>query len=111
MTALNSKWYKYFISFNPQPYLEKLDCKVLALNGSKDVQVIAATNLKGIKQSLQKSKSPKYDVIEIPGLNHLFQTCITCNPAEYNDLEESFSPVALEMMGNWLKENVQVMKN
>jgi pimeloyl-ACP methyl ester carboxylesterase len=107
MTALNSKWYKYFISFNPQPYLEKLDCKVLALNGSKDVQVIAATNLKGIKQSLQRSKSPKYDIIEIQGLNHLFQTCITCNPAEYNDLEESFSPVALEMMGNWLKENVQ----
>ena len=107
MTALNSKWYKYFISFNPQPYLEKLDCKVLALNGNKDVQVIAATNLKGIKQSLQKSKSPKYDVIEISGLNHLFQTCNTCNPAEYNDLEESFSPVALEMMGNWLKENVQ----
>jgi hypothetical protein len=28
------------------------------------------------------------------------------NPAEYIVLEESFSPVALEMMGNWLKENV-----
>ena len=107
MTALNGRWYKYFISFNPQPYLEKLDCKVLALNGSKDVQVIAATNLKGIKQSLQKSKSLKYDVIEIPGLNHLFQTCVICNPAEYSDLEESFSPVALDIMGNWLKENVQ----
>ena len=107
MTALNSKWYKYFISFNPQPYLEKLDCKVLALNGSKDVQVIASTNLKGIKQSLQKSKSPEYEVIEIPGLNHLFQSCKTCNPAEYINLEESFSPVALEMMGNWLKKNVQ----
>jgi len=107
MTALNSKWYKYFISFDPQPYLEKLNCKVLALNGSKDVQVIAATNLKGIKESLQKSKSPKYDVIEIPGLNHLFQTCIQCNPGEYNDLEESFSPRALDLMGNWLKENIQ----
>ncbi len=107
MTALNGRWYKYFISFNPQPYLEKLNCKVLALNGSKDVQVIAAPNLKGIRQSLQKSKSPKYDVTEIPGLNHLFQSCTVCNPAEYDDLEESFSPVALEMMGNWLKENVQ----
>ena len=106
MKALNSKWYKYFISFNPQPYLEKLDCEVLALNGSKDVQVIAVTNLKGIKQSLQKSKSPKYDVIEVPALNHLFQTCVICNPAEYIVLEESFSPVALEIMGSWLKENV-----
>jgi uncharacterized protein len=107
MATLHSKWYKYFISFNPQPYLENLDCKVLALNGSKDVQVIAATNLKGIRQSLQKSKSPQYDVVEIPGLNHLFQSCIKCNPAEYNDLEESFSPIALDMIGNWLQKNVQ----
>jgi pimeloyl-ACP methyl ester carboxylesterase len=106
-TALGSKWYKYFISFNPQPYLQKLNCKVLALNGSKDVQVIATSNLAGIKSSLQKSGSPKYDIVEIPGLNHLFQTCIRCSPSEYNDLEESFSPKALEIMGNWLQKNVQ----
>jgi uncharacterized protein len=107
ITALNSKWYKYFISFNPQPYLQKLNCKVLALNGSKDVQVIATSNLSGIRSSLKKSKSPEYETIEIPGLNHLFQTCIKCNPSEYNDLEESFSPKALEIMGTWLQKNVQ----
>jgi pimeloyl-ACP methyl ester carboxylesterase len=107
MAALNSKWYKYFIAFNPQPYLEKLDCKVLALNGSKDVQVIATPNLNGIKASLKKSKSPEYETTEIPGLNHLFQTCIKCSPSEYNDLEESFSPKALDIMGNWLQKNIQ----
>jgi len=107
MAALNSKWYKYFIAFNPQPYLEKLDCKVLALNGSKDVQVIAISNLNGIRASLKKSRSPEYEIIEIPGLNHLFQTCIKCSPSEYNDLEESFSPKALDIMGSWLQKNVQ----
>ena len=45
--------------------------------------------------------------MEIPGLNHLFQSCTICNPSEYKDLEESFSPIALEMMGNWLKENAK----
>ena len=60
-------------------------------NGSKDGQVIAVIIW----------------CYRNPGLNHLFQTCVICNPAEYNDLEESFSPVALEMMGSWLKENVQ----
>ena len=104
--AISSPWFKYFLAFNPQVYLQKLNCKVLALNGSKDVQVISKTNLAGIKSSLQKSKSPKFDVIEIPGLNHLFQTCIKCNPAEYGDLEESFSPKALEIIGNWLQKNV-----
>jgi alpha/beta superfamily hydrolase len=107
MAALNNKWYKYFISFNPQPYLQKLDCKVLALNGSKDVQVIATSNLNGINASLKKSKSPEYEIIEIPGLNHLFQDCIRCSPSEYNDLEESFSPKALEIIGNWLQKNVK----
>jgi len=107
IAALKSPWFKYFIAYNPQPYLQKLNCKVLALNGSKDVQVIAAPNLAGIKSALQKSKSPEYDVTEIQGLNHLFQTCIRCSPSEYNDLEETFSPKALEIIGNWLQKNVQ----
>jgi pimeloyl-ACP methyl ester carboxylesterase len=107
MTAMTGKWFRYFISFNPQPYLQKLQCKVLALNGSRDVQIIAATNLAGIRASLQKSHSPKYDVIELPGLNHLFQTCTRCSPDEYGDLEETFSPTALAIMDDWLLKNVR----
>jgi uncharacterized protein len=104
---MTDKWFRYFISFDPRPYLQKVQCKVLALNGSKDVQVIATTNLAGIKASLQKSHSSKYDVIELPGLNHLFQTCIRCSPAEYGDLEETFSPTALAIIDDWLLKNVQ----
>ncbi len=107
LPVMTTKWFRYFISFDPQPYLQKLQCKVLALNGSKDVQMIAATNLPGIRASLQKSHSPKYDVIELPGLNHLFQTCIRCRPAEYEDLEETFSPTASAVMDDWLLKNVQ----
>ncbi|MEO5942510.1 MAG: alpha/beta hydrolase [Ferruginibacter sp.] len=107
IATFKNPWYKYFLAFNPQPYLEKLHCKVLSLNGSKDVQVIAKSNLTGIKASLKKSSSPKYDVIEIPGLNHLFQTCIKCSPDEYGDLEETFSPKALEIIGTWLDKNIK----
>jgi pimeloyl-ACP methyl ester carboxylesterase len=107
MNAMGSVWFRYFIAFDPRPYLQTLHCKVLALNGSKDVQVIASSNLAGIRASLQKSHSPGYDVIELPGLNHLFQTCIKCSPSEYGDLEETFSPTALEIMDDWLLKNVQ----
>jgi pimeloyl-ACP methyl ester carboxylesterase len=106
MDALSGKWFRFFMAFDPQPYLEKLDCKVLALDGSKDVQVVAGPNLAGIRACLQKSHSPKYDVIELPGLNHLFQTCIKCSPSEYGDLEETFSPAALGIMDGWLLKNV-----
>ncbi len=102
LSALTTNWYRYFLSINPQHYLAKLKCPVLALNGSKDIQVLPASNLEGIRAALKKSKSPQYNVVEIPGLNHLFQTCKTCTAAEYAELEESFSPTAMEIIGNWL---------
>ena len=72
--SLTSQWFKYFLQFDPEPYLIKLHCKVLALNGDKDLQV-SETNLDGINNALKKSKSPAFDVKEMPGLNHLFQHC------------------------------------
>jgi len=107
MPLMTSKWLRYFITIDPQPYLQKLQCKVLALNGSRDILVIAEPNLAGIRASLQKSHSPEYDVIELPGLNHLFQTCIRCNMEEFGDLEVTISPKTLEIMDDWLLKNVQ----
>src|SRR5690606_3827583 len=83
-------WFRYFASYDPAPVLKKLSCAVLALNGSKDLQVLPVENLAGIKNALQKSKSKSYELVEVPQLNHLFQTCKTCTIAEYANLEESF---------------------
>jgi hypothetical protein len=99
---MNTPWYRYFLAFKPNPYLSKLDCNVLALNGSKDIQVLSGSNLAGIKASLKKSKSYHKDVMEMEGLNHLFQNCHSCTVSEYATLEESFSPNALDIIGNWL---------
>lgn len=104
---LSTPWFKYFLAFDPQPYLQKLDCKVLAINGSKDIQVIASQNLPGIEASLKKSKSKIYEIKELPGLNHLFQTCNKCTLQEYAELEETFSPVALQLVGDWMIKNVK----
>ena len=100
-------WFRYFIQFDPQPYLQQLHCSVLALNGSKDIQVIAKTNLPAMEAALKKSKSTSFDVHEMPGLNHLFQTCIKCTTAEYGELEETFSPSALQLIGNWIAVQVK----
>ncbi|MDQ6756263.1 MAG: alpha/beta fold hydrolase [Bacteroidota bacterium] len=106
-TSLDNPWFKYFLQFDPQPYLTKLKCKVLALNGEKDLQVISKPNLKGIKMALQKSKSPGYEIKEMRGLNHLFQHCKKCTVNEYGELEETFSPEVLQIMSDWLKKNVK----
>ncbi len=103
----DAPWWRYFMGEDPAKYLEKLDCKVLALNGDKDQQVISGSNLEGMKRSLAKSKSPKYDVIEMKGLNHLFQKCTSCTIKEYGQLEETFAPEALTVIGDWLDKNVK----
>lgn len=100
-------WGRYFFSFNPTPYLQKLQCKVLALNGSADIQVDAGQNLAAIEKALAKSKARQVSIKKVPGLNHLFQTCKSCTIQEYGELEETFSPVALNEITDWLQKAVK----
>lgn len=104
ITAFSIPWMNYFLSSDPAPLIEKFHCKVLALDGSKDLQVIATPNLAGIHKALEKSKSPAYETKELPGLNHLFQHCNKCTINEYGELEETFAPEALILMENWLSK-------
>jgi hypothetical protein len=55
-----------------------------------------------ITAALAACGNSDFTVSEIPGLNHLFQKCKQCSVREYAELEETFSPVALEIMGDWL---------
>ncbi|MBL7745826.1 MAG: alpha/beta hydrolase [Chitinophagaceae bacterium] len=102
-----SPWFRYFLKFDPGPYLEQLKCKVLALNGEKDIQVISSQNLAGIKRALKNSSSKQFEIKELPNLNHLFQTCEKCTIEEYGQLTETFSPVALQIISDWLNKNIK----
>lgn len=102
VTELYNPWFRYFIKYDPAPVLKKLNCAVLALNGSEDIQVLPRTNLAGIRNALQQSRTKNFEIKELPGLNHLFQTCNKCNLEEYATLEESFSPAALDIITEWL---------
>lgn len=108
VSQASSPWLKYFLTFNPQPYFANLKkVKVLALNGSRDIQVIAQQNLPPIRTALADGKTKTFDVKELPGLNHLFQTCIKCTVTEYGELEETMAPVALQTITGWLNKNVK----
>jgi uncharacterized protein len=106
VSQLSAAWWKFFLKYDPQPTLQKLKIPVLALNGSKDIQVMPRS-LQYIKKALQQSGSKKYNVEEMPELNHLFQQCYYCTTAEYAQLEESFSPKALEKIGEWLQRVIK----
>jgi hypothetical protein len=74
----------------------------LALNGSHDVQVPPQQNLPAIAAALAAAGNSDFTVSELPGLNHLFQKCNKCTVQEYGELEETFSPTALAIVGDWL---------
>lgn len=102
-----SPWMLNFIKYNPAIILEKVKCPVLAINGDKDLQVPSKVNLPEIEKALKKGGNKKVTIKELAGLNHLFQECTTGLPAEYAQIEQTFSPVALETIKNWIKETIK----
>jgi len=100
-------WMRYFVMFDPAPLFRNITCPVLALNGEKDCQVIAENNIKAIKNGLSNAGNTKTKTVIIPGLNHLFQHCETGLPNEYGIIEETFDPKTLEMMSEWIWQQVE----
>jgi len=100
-----SPWFKRFVALDPRENLLKVRCPVLALNGEKDLQVPPKENLAGIRKALEEAGNKDVTLRELPGLNHLFQTCKTGSPAEYASIEETFSPLALEAMTAWIRKH------
>ncbi|WP_439108579.1 alpha/beta hydrolase family protein [Flavobacterium paronense] len=95
-------WFVYFIKINPDAYWSKLKIPVLAINGTKDLQVISKENLAGIKASLEKAKNKKFEIVEFPNLNHLFQEAKTGTIEEYGQLEQTIAPQVLDKMSSWI---------
>lgn len=93
-------WERYFLAYDPAQTLAKLKAPVLALNGSLDVQVPPEEDLAAIRSALKAN--PDATVVELPGMNHLLQDARTGAPSEYNDIEETMSPAALDLIANWV---------
>lgn len=97
-------WFRYFLKFDPEPYIREIKVPVLAINGSLDAQVTAKQNLAGIQNSLAEVNHNDYRVVELEGLNHLLQTAETGAISEYNQIEETIAPQVLNLISGWLDE-------
>lgn len=104
VAGVNNPWFRYFLTYDPRPALEKVRCPVLAVFGEKDLQVPADANLASIGEALRRGGNNRYRLEKMPGLNHLFQTATTGSPAEYGSIEETMSPTLLDLVGKWVLE-------
>lgn len=92
-------YYQHILSVDVRPLLPQIKCPVLALNGKKDTQVNCQANL----DALDKGLTAKHQTVALDNLNHLFQHCTTGNLMEYQQIEETFAPEALQQIVEWIK--------
>jgi pimeloyl-ACP methyl ester carboxylesterase len=100
LKTFSNDWFRFFLSYEPAPTLARLRMPVLAINGSLDLQVPPEENLAAIRTALASDKQAT--IIELPSLNHLFQTAKTGAPSEYSTIEETMAPLALKTMSDWI---------
>ena len=99
---VSSPWFRSLLAYDPAATLAQLTCPVLALNGEKDLQVPPQQNLPPIRTALAAGVNKHYEVDELSGLNHLFQTAKTGAVSEYGEIEETMSPLAMEKVASWI---------
>ncbi|USI73581.1 alpha/beta hydrolase family protein [Sphingomonas morindae] len=105
LRVVASPWMRWFVRYDPRPVLAKVACPVLAVGGTKDLQVAADSNLAGIKLALRGN--PDATVVKLPGLNHLLQTADTGQVGEYSRIEETIAPSVLQTVGDWIVSHTE----
>ena len=100
LMQLQTPYLSRFLAVDVRPLLPQITCPILALNGTKDIQVNYETNLEALRNGLSCNAA---DVIQaIEGVNHIFQHCKTGSVAEYKEIEETISPSVLSDITTWI---------
>ncbi|WP_448547074.1 alpha/beta hydrolase family protein [Thalassotalea fusca] len=99
LAQIDTPWFRTFVKTDPAKYLPKINVPVLALNGGKDVQVLAEPNISGFKHHVKSNllMAKIYD-----NLNHLFQPASTGLPNEYAEIDITFSPQVAKDIAQWV---------
>jgi uncharacterized protein len=102
--ALLSPWFDFFLRYDPADALRKIQVPVLAVIGELDRQVPAEQNIPEIREALRAAPTRDFTVRELAGLNHLLQPARTGGVEEYQQIEVTMSPEALELISGWITE-------
>ncbi len=103
-----SRYVRFFTGHDPRTALRQLRVPVLALHGSLDQAVLPRENLNELRRLLREAGNQQATLVELYGLNHLFQTVATGSPEEMMQSEETFSPQVLEIITAWLRARAKL---
>ena len=102
----NSPWYRFLLNYNPVETLKKINVPLLAITGDLDFITSSKISLSIIAKALKNSGNKNYKTVELPKLNHWFQTCKTGAMTEYGKTKETISPIALNLISKWILEKI-----
>lgn len=102
VSQLTDPWFRFFLTYDPAPALERLRVPVLAVNGGLDLQVPAEENLAAIEAALARAGNDDVTTRIFPGLNHLFQSAEIGTVDEYARIEETMNPAVLDFVADWI---------
>ena len=102
LAQIRTPYMTHLLTLDMRQILPGINCPVMALNGTKDLQVEAGSNLEALRTGLPANDKNHIEPIE--GVNHLFQHCTTGSVSEYRTIEETFAPEVLEKITVWLSQ-------
>jgi uncharacterized protein len=102
MKSLQTPWFANFLVLDPAEYLGQITLPVLALNGARDLQVLADPNLAAIEKHLRAAGNTRFVTRKLPDLNHLFQKAETGLPGEYWRIETTIEHSVLKLIADWI---------
>ena len=106
-----SPWFRFYFSYDPRTALTKVECPVLAIYGSRDIQVPAKENLEAVRRALDSGGNKDYTALTLQNLNHLFQTSTTGAINEYDQIDETVSLIALDTVSDWILKHTIVFSS
>ncbi len=107
LDQLASPWFRFFVQHDPASTLRQVDVPVLALYGSRDLQVPPEQNVSPMRTALGTSPSDDTTVRVLDGLNHLFQPADTGLPTEYAQIDTTMAPAALQSVSDWIRSRME----
>jgi pimeloyl-ACP methyl ester carboxylesterase len=96
-------WLASHLGRDPLPYLARVRCPVLLLQGGRDVQVSAERDTPRLLEALAEARHPDHELEVFPDLDHLFKRA-SDPPSELDYLRaRPVAPELLDALVAWLR--------
>ena len=91
---------------SPEEYLKQVQCPVLSIGGSLDLNVPGAASVAAIDKALKAAGNTEVNSRLIPDLNHMLQPAKKGLPEEVDSIEMTIAPEVLILMKNFIQKQV-----